>query len=839
MEASLKKASDVVATLLNRRPGGGGGHIEAPREPELPRDWPERLPFRKRPKPYSRAIAWTPGDTTTRPDRRRPYELFVSQSVLRQVRGHLLTARSGEPYGFLLGQVVYCPWSDAPYIVIDAVRRESQDLPPANDVDRFRHAWVAATRDARHRRGEVIGWYHRHGVLGLRLSEWDLHLQEEFFPEAWHCALIIASSSRGIVGGFIQRSPRARLFRKGLAVFHELVDLDAKLVEGRKPSFVDWENYAAGEPVSVLQAKWPAPRTRLERWKSPDHASEGEPPAAETERSAKPRPASPGRGLHSRSWRKDPAPRKKDDRPSASEAGFSEEEFTGVVRRPGPDDSERGASASDARAAAPEDEGSEVGDTEAGDRGAATLRTSPETADAGRETGASAGAPAPETGAAADPDEDSGASKKPAPAGRGSGRKRKAGRAERPAEMSDDGAPGDPEVADGAPAGSTDDAWYSAEFAEAVWGSLPFALEDPEPSLEGEEVGKESAPAPGRRGRVRSEKGAPSRATKRGSTGTPRFELVPPFETEPVEEAEEGSLAWLVSLIGETLARSRALDERERTAGSDARAAEEADTEVEDPVAREAGETATAAAPSPETGEEAATAGRGDEPSVVDDALAGADEPPSGRPSRPVREPGRARPPLATPTAKRRKTYVSASENPEVDPEAEIPVVLFHDRRPWRPSQRLLRIAATIAFLVFGTLALRALGSRGPGMPPPAPAAGPPALTEAGRPTPEFVDLADAYLSGLQGYRERLVQHGLGQVDCERLTADFSVVVLSHRALARYVAGTPSMADRFARLDAEIEPARQRFEASGCPLPTELAPAPTPEDPTAPISSAN
>ena len=183
MEASFKRASDVVATLFGRRLGGAEHHtLEVP-EPALPLGWPAKLPFRKRPKPYARAIAWTPADHEGSHPADRPYELFVSQSVLSEVRQHLITATSGEPFGFLIGQVVYCPWSEAPYIVVDSVRRETENLPSANDLDRFRHAWVAATRDARHRRGVVIGWYHRHGVLGLRLSEWDLRLQEEFFAE--------------------------------------------------------------------------------------------------------------------------------------------------------------------------------------------------------------------------------------------------------------------------------------------------------------------------------------------------------------------------------------------------------------------------------------------------------------------------------------------------------------------------------------------------------------------------------------------------------------------------------------------------------------------------------
>jgi len=814
VEASLKRASDVVATLLNRRPGGSGGHVEPPREPELPHDWPEQLPFRKRPKPFSRAIPWTPVPAETRHDRRRPYELFVSQSVLRQVRGHLITARSGEPYGFLLGQVVYCPWSETPYLVIDSVRRESQNLPPANDVDRFRHAWVAATRDARHRRGEVIGWYHRHGVLGLRLSEWDLHLQEEFFPEAWHCALIVASTSKGLIGGFIQRSPRARLFRKGLAPFHELVDLDAKLVEGRKPSLVDWENYSAGEPVSVLKAKWPAPQTRLERWKAPDHASAGEPPTREDGAATAPRPSAPGRGLRGRSWTAAAHPRGEEPRP-VREAGFSED-FSGAVkprelRRP--------------QGRAPATPGRGVAGPGTPDAASVDGETDRDGADMAPDTTARA---IPET-----PPEAKAAARgsKKGSARRRTGRKRKPGATGKVAADPATGEAGDDGPAEDIaerPDAAAEGAWYSAEFAEAVWGELPFGLEASEPSIPDEER-RPSAEADPTPASGSSPLPAPD---PRGS----RFELVPPFEAEPAEEQERSSLAWLVSLIGESLARARAEAENEkareahaaaaRAKRSDDAPAEQPDAarvadeqpEVPEPPATEATEVPAAEAPDVEETPAAADA--------TDGAPAGRTPSTPDPEVRPTRQPALARPPLATPPAKRRKTYVSASQNPDVDPEAEIPVVLFRDRQAWRPSPRLVRIAAGLAIVILGALALRVMASRGPALPPPAPAAQPPSLTDGGRPTPEFIELADGYLSGLQSYRERLLQHGLGRVDCERLTADFTVLVVAHRALVDYVAVTPSMAERFSGLDAEMTPARRRFEASGCPVPPDLGPAP-------------
>jgi hypothetical protein len=186
----------------------------------------------------------------------------VAQSVLREVRSHLIGAPNQEPYGFLLGHVVYCPWTLVPYVVVDAVRRETHDVPHGGDQDVFRRTWASAARDARRRRGQVIGWYHQHGVLGLRLSQWDQQLQEEFFPEPWHCALLIVPGARGPIGGFVQRSGRARLYRRGISSFYELVDLDAKSINGKKPSVVDWTNHRPAERVEIQRVQWPDPRRR-------------------------------------------------------------------------------------------------------------------------------------------------------------------------------------------------------------------------------------------------------------------------------------------------------------------------------------------------------------------------------------------------------------------------------------------------------------------------------------------------------------------------------------------------------------------------------------------------
>ena len=586
---------------------------------------------------------------------------------------------------------MYCPWAEAPYIVIDSVRRETQDLPPTNEFDRFRHAFVAASKDARHRRGEVLGWYHRHGVLGLRLSEWDLHLQEEFFPEPWHCALVIATTRQGIIGGFIQRSRRARLFRKGLAPFQEMVELDAKRVEGLRPSVVDWENYAAGEDVSVIRAKWPGAKSRLKNWKTGAHGEGVElPTQGESVAPRARKPAGRG-GFAGRSWRTKPPEQPK--RKPAPAADITEDDFAEAI---GPD-----------REVVFESEFT-LDDTRA---------------PAAPKKGAGSGRAAAE-----------GKAKPAASGGQAEAKKPAAGKSPKPAA-------GKKDVDDG------QDAWYSSDFLDAVWGPPPFEEEADEPPVAEETAKAEDAAKP-----------------VTDSKGGPRFELIPTFAAEPPESDAAGSMDWLLSLIGDTLAARPAAD---------------------DAIVEPAEAPATDVAKGPST-----------------DA------------HRPLPMPG------GKPKGTKRPTYVATSHHPDSDPEAPIPVVFLASADKWRPSAGLKRGAAIVLVLLAGALVFQMFFQGGDEAPAPDRPAPSPIVTPG--PSAEFVSLADDYLTVLQTYRADLVSFGLGRAECDAVGTTLERLTTARFALADYVVGDPDVADRFARLDNDFDVALARFETTNCPVPASV-----------------
>jgi hypothetical protein len=175
-------------------------------------------------------------------------------------------------------------------------------------------------------------------------------------------------------------------------------------------------------------------------------------------------------------------------------------------------------------------------------------------------------------------------------------------------------------------------------------------------------------------------------------------------------------------------------------------------------------------------------------------------------------------------------TFVSPSTHPDSDPEAAILVVLPTELpSPHRSTRR--RAIASVVILLAVTAAVRlAIGgqtSAGAAGRPTVPALAPPAQVQ-NAPSTEFVRLADGYLTALQSYRERTVEHQTGQADCDALGSEFSVLAASHAEIAAYVQHAPSIQDRFDTLTREFVDARARFEASGCPVPPGVVSDPVP-----------
>jgi hypothetical protein len=385
-----------------------------------------------------------------------------------------------------------------------------------------------------------------------------------------------------------------------------------------------------------------------------------------------------------------------------------------------------------------------------------------------------------------------------------------------------------------------DGAWYSSEFRDAVWGPAPFELESTEPS-----VVEPASPARTRSGaaRPREEDGqpVPPSMTEKAER-KPRFELLPAMEPEPPEIDQPSSLEWLLSVVGDSLAGlavgSTSVAEDSAGQSADAGVApDETRPEVPAPTVTGPGATELEARELEDADPEGAeletpaqdVAAQGDAPEPETVPESPAREPGEEEPVPGLRAPSQARRPLRAPTSGG-LTFVSPSTHPDSDPEATILVVLPTELPTPHGNARRRAIAGVVILLAVTAAVRLAVGGQsgagGAGRPT-VPAVAPPAQAQAA-PSTEFVRLADGYLTALQSYRERTIEHQTGQADCEALGSEFSVLAASHAEIVAYAQYAPSIQDRFDTLTREFVDARARFEASGCPIPPGVVPDPVP-----------
>ncbi len=221
---------------------------------ERPDAWPSFVRLRRRPKPLVRLVRWEPADAEPASGREtdNSWDLFMSQELLLEVREHLAAAPEHEAFGFLVGRLYYCPWTKSSYVLGDGALKSPDPLASGQNEAQFRDTWHAAWKEARGQDAEIIGWYHRHGLLGVQLSQHDLELHKTFFPEAWQSALVLVLGQNGNRGGFIRRKEGQLFFNRSLTGFYELAGPDVDWTEDVRPTVLDWDNHSAENRVRLL-----------------------------------------------------------------------------------------------------------------------------------------------------------------------------------------------------------------------------------------------------------------------------------------------------------------------------------------------------------------------------------------------------------------------------------------------------------------------------------------------------------------------------------------------------------------------------------------------------------
>jgi proteasome lid subunit RPN8/RPN11 len=199
-------------------------------------------------------VRWEPADAepASGPETDDSWDLFMSQELLLEVREHLAAAPEHEAFGFLVGRLYYCPWTKSSYVLGDGALKSPDPLASGQNEAQFRDTWHAAWKEARGQDAEIVGWYHRHGLLGVQLSQHDVELHKTFFPEAWQSALVLVLGQGGNRGGFVRRKEGQLFFNRSLTGFYELADPDVDWTEDVRPTVLDWDNHSAENRVRLL-----------------------------------------------------------------------------------------------------------------------------------------------------------------------------------------------------------------------------------------------------------------------------------------------------------------------------------------------------------------------------------------------------------------------------------------------------------------------------------------------------------------------------------------------------------------------------------------------------------
>jgi proteasome lid subunit RPN8/RPN11 len=147
-----------------------------------------------------------------------PLAIEYTKSILDEVRdqavaGYRRLSRGGvEVGGILYGirddakvrilatQPITCEYKSGPSFILsekDKVRLRDQ-LAQSESIDELRGL-------------AVVGWYVSHPRGGIALSDRDLDVFNEFFPDIWNIALVMKPGDTIVRGGFFVREPRGSL----------------------------------------------------------------------------------------------------------------------------------------------------------------------------------------------------------------------------------------------------------------------------------------------------------------------------------------------------------------------------------------------------------------------------------------------------------------------------------------------------------------------------------------------------------------------------------------------------------------------------------------------------
>ena len=124
------------------------------------------------------------------------FQALVRQSALNQIHRHGKSQPEIEVCGVLVGNVYHD--AQGPWLYVQHAIEGANATGRAAQVTFTAQTWehIQAVMDRDYSNQRILGWYHTHPSFGIFLSDMDVFIQENFFPEAWQVALVYDPSAK-------------------------------------------------------------------------------------------------------------------------------------------------------------------------------------------------------------------------------------------------------------------------------------------------------------------------------------------------------------------------------------------------------------------------------------------------------------------------------------------------------------------------------------------------------------------------------------------------------------------------------------------------------------------
>lgn len=145
---------------------------------------------------------------TPEPDKNIPFpapyktepRVYIEEEVYKEIQAHSKETTSVELCGVLIGEVRFDVSGNYLYIC-GSIRGEKAKNSGVN-VSFTNETWdyIHEVREEKYPKYSIIGWYHTHPGFGIFLSDMDKFIQDYFFNQPYHVAMVVdpKASSNGI-----------------------------------------------------------------------------------------------------------------------------------------------------------------------------------------------------------------------------------------------------------------------------------------------------------------------------------------------------------------------------------------------------------------------------------------------------------------------------------------------------------------------------------------------------------------------------------------------------------------------------------------------------------------